>query len=354
MAEFRHPIVDMTASGLNVYHGLDVPLTDQPTGLGGNYFVGQLFANMQMIRVDRTVASDNSFGVTLCTFDPHWLLDYRIGHPGWVARVRSLVILDHLVDDADYFFGVGGWKPTAAVRTQLYGIGFKCTNGGNWFAYLVDGSTSHKNADTSQSSSVVRELMVEIDGRDATVRWYIDGTLVDSFAFTSPTALGELNNGSQDPGWPTVGFQLYNVGLGGGQARGYFLAGHRDPILEFQTGVPDGDPGPDKPVETLVLAGATFADVAGSAYATSTGLGHFLSQWEITLATDTTFSSPVQSFVSNAFLTEFRHTGLSPSTNYIARVRYVDAGLGISLWSDAIAVNTVATDPQTGWAPCAT
>lgn len=354
MAEHQNVLVDIISNLYAVDPGLDQGGMDQLTGANALAFGSQLYLNMVWTRVERNAASDLPGGQQICTFSPHWLIDPRLGHPPYVAKFRSLVAVEHQADIGVVFFGFGGWNPGAA-QSELYGIGFRSTNGGNWYRVFEDnGGASRVDADTGiASDGVIHFLEVQLDGRTGVTRWLIDGVQIGT-DYTLPGNLQQLGIGyASDPGWPAVGLQCWNNGASGGHARGYYLPAHREPVFVLQTGTPDGDVGPTKPVESLTLAGASFADVAGNAFVPSASLnGHYLSQWQITLATDTTFSSPVQDIVTNTALEAVRHTGLSASTNYIARVRYIDTGLGISSWSDAINVNTVATDPSTGWGAC--
>lgn len=354
MAEHRQTIVDEIASNQCVYGGLAFNTMDQLNGVGTTNIGPLSFNNMYWARLNRTGGGDDAGGASWGSVEPHIYLDPRIGNPPWVVRTRSLVWIDHQADEADYFFGFGGWAPTVALRTELWGIGFKLSNTGTWFCHIQDDLLTHYSFDTGITGAAARELLVEIDGRDRSVRFYIDNVQYGAdFVFSLPTVLSRIsNNRAGDLGITPVGFQMWCDGTSGGAGRAYMNCQARDPIYEIQTGVPDGDVGPDKPVETLDLAGATFVDVSGSTYVPAVALPHYLTQWQITLSADTTFASPVQDIVTNTALEAVRHTGLTPSTGYIARVRYIDTGLGISEWSDAINTNTVATDPSTGWGAC--
>lgn len=84
---------------------------------------------------------------------------------------------------------------------------------------------------------------------------------------------------------------------------------------------------------------------------------HVASIWQIALATDPTFSSPVASVLDTdaPFTSIPAITGLTPSTNYLARVRYIDDLGAFSDWSDAVAFTTLAenTVPEPGlWVEC--
>ncbi|MCL7965372.1 MAG: hypothetical protein M8858_08140 [marine benthic group bacterium] len=360
MAELTNIIQTMQAGNQLMYPGgQNYNNTDQLIGIGGFASWGASLLNTKWAYAQRTLGTDDAGGYLIGQFPVQALLDYRFGFMPYMVSLKYLVVNSHTADGANdnvVFFGFGGWGPTPAAEADLWGIGFWSKNGGNWNRIIQDATTTHVDADTGISSDgVARELEIQVDGRDHTVRFYIDGTQVGTtFTFSSPTLLGELAATSQDDGWPNVCLEIWSDGAtGSGQGRAYWLAGTRDAGLTLLSGTADGDVGPSKPTETLVLAGASFADVSGSAFvAAPSGLAHYLTQWQITLATDTGFASPVQDVVSNTSLLELRHTGLSPSTNYIARVRYIDTGIGVSEWSDAIAVNTVATDPSTGWGGC--
>jgi hypothetical protein len=359
MAEMTNIIQMMTAGNQLLYPGIGYNTTDQLVGGGATVSWGASLLNTKWAYALRSTANDDGGGYLVGQFPVQAFLDYRLGFIPYVVSLKYLVVNNHTAegtDDAVVFMGFGGWAPSPAAKADLWGVGFYSDNGGNWYRIIQDASTTHVDADTGVSADgVARELEIQIDGRDHTVRFFIDGVQVGTdFTFSSPTLLGELAATSTDEGWPNVGVQVWNNGgTGSGVGKIYWIAGTRDAGLTLRTGTPDGDVGPSKPTETLDLAGATFADVSGSAFvAAPSGLSHFMTQWQVTLATDTGFNSPVQEIVTNTHLTAVRHTGLTASTNYIARVRYIDAGFGISAWSDAINVNTVATDPSTGWGAC--
>lgn len=92
----------------------------------------------------------------------------------------------------------------------------------------------------------------------------------------------------------------------------------------------------DAPSEvSVILAASSFLDP-------DAGSTHAASQWQVALATDPTFSSPVyDSGVTGANLTSVVATGLLPAVSYIARVRYRDE---IGLWSGYSASFPFTTD----------
>jgi hypothetical protein len=361
MAELKTIIQQMQAGNQLKYPGMDPNATDQLTGIGGFTSFGFSRLNTKWAYAQRTTASDDAGGYCIGQFPVHPFLDDRFGNMNHVVTLKYLVCNDYTAyganDDNVVFMGFGGWEPTLAAEANLWGIGFTSKNGGNWRTVIRDATTTHRDADSGISADgVARQLEIQLDARTHAVRFLIDGSQIGTdFEFTDVVVLGRLGERyTSDPGFPLVHLQIWtDGGTGSGTGRALWIAGTRDDGLTIQTGTADGDVGPSKPVETLDLAGATFADVSGSAFvAAPSGLAHFMTQWQITLDTDTSFASPVQEIVTNTGLTAVRHTGLTASTNYIARVRYIDAGFGISAWSDAINVNTVATDPSTGWGAC--
>jgi len=81
---------------------------------------------------------------------------------------------------------------------------------------------------------------------------------------------------------------------------------------------------------------------SGSAFS-GTGTTHISSDWQVTLATDTGFASPVAQ--STADTTNKEHWGgatLTANTDYLVRVRYNGTGVS-SAWSAAVAFKTKAS-----------
>lgn len=73
-----------------------------------------------------------------------------------------------------------------------------------------------------------------------------------------------------------------------------------------------------------------------------TGITHGSSDWQVTLATDTAFASPVvQSMTDTTNLVSWQGGPLQPDTDYIVRVRHNGGGMS-SPWSDVVAFKTKA------------
>lgn len=68
---------------------------------------------------------------------------------------------------------------------------------------------------------------------------------------------------------------------------------------------------------------------------------HAATIWQIALAADTTFSSPVADIFTAEDLVLITIDGLTPSTAYIARARYVDDSGTLSDWSESVSFTTL-------------
>lgn len=85
---------------------------------------------------------------------------------------------------------------------------------------------------------------------------------------------------------------------------------------------------------------------------------HVASLWHVALATDPTFTTIVASAFRSGTVTLVESgilSGLTVSTNYIARVRYYDDLGNVSAWSDSFAFTTLGanTQPEPGaWEDC--
>lgn len=92
---------------------------------------------------------------------------------------------------------------------------------------------------------------------------------------------------------------------------------------------------------TLTSSGATLT---GSAFSDpDVGDTHAASQWQVTLAADTSFASPVISTGDDATnKVSYAASGLTASTNYIARVRYKDSAGNYSSYSTSASFTTAA------------
>ena len=102
---------------------------------------------------------------------------------------------------------------------------------------------------------------------------------------------------------------------------------------------------PNQPTLTGGTIGETNWSLSSSAFSDpDTGDTHLNSDWQVTLATDTTFASPVwESLASTTSKTSASATGLTGSTSYIARVRYRDNHGAVSEYSSTVADTTEAS-----------
>lgn len=121
----------------------------------------------------------------------------------------------------------------------------------------------------------------------------------------------------------------------------------------IETGGGGGNTAPDTPTCTVDDQGSTTVDLSSSAFADDdVGDTHEASQWQVD-ESGGDFSSPVyDSGEETVDLLAHTATGLSPSTNYIARVRHKDdSGDGATEWSAWSATDSFTTDAAAGQPP---
>lgn len=113
-----------------------------------------------------------------------------------------------------------------------------------------------------------------------------------------------------------------SVGEKGTSQQGYaFLFGHPRAFGEGEKNLP-----PDQPTISVQSTGPTSVVLTSSAYSDPNGHPHGSSRWQVALAADTSFSSPVFDSGDDAVnLTSITVTGLDPETDYIARVLHTEA-----------------------------
>jgi hypothetical protein len=101
--------------------------------------------------------------------------------------------------------------------------------------------------------------------------------------------------------------------------------------------------GPGTPVASHSGLGNNVATLSGSAYSSDGHGTHAATQWQLTLATDPTYSSPVVDTGDDASdLTSYSATGLGPGTAYIWRLRYKASDGTYSDWgTDSFATTNV-------------
>lgn len=73
---------------------------------------------------------------------------------------------------------------------------------------------------------------------------------------------------------------------------------------------------------------------------------HASTTWQVSLADDTEFSSPVVNVTSATFLVAYIAEGLIPNTNYVARARHTGSQGGVSAWSNTVEFTTEDAFPQ--------
>jgi hypothetical protein len=93
----------------------------------------------------------------------------------------------------------------------------------------------------------------------------------------------------------------------------------------------------------------TSVDLTGSSFSDPDSADtHAASQWQVTLSADTTFSSPVVNTGDDSTnKVVYTATGLTPSTAYLARVRYKDSAGNYSNWATADTFTTTAAPDTT-------
>lgn len=85
---------------------------------------------------------------------------------------------------------------------------------------------------------------------------------------------------------------------------------------------------------------------------------HVATLWEVTLAADTNFDTPVIDEFTAVFLTEFVPSGLLPLTDYLIRATYYGSDGSVSDPGAATAFTTIAANTQpepsdpTVWVDC--
>ena len=102
---------------------------------------------------------------------------------------------------------------------------------------------------------------------------------------------------------------------------------------------------PNQPTLTGGTIGETNWSLSSSAFSDpDTGDTHLNSDWQVTTAADTAFTSPVwERLASTTSKTSAAATGLTGSTSYIARVRYRDNHGTVSEYSSTVADTTAAS-----------
>lgn len=137
------------------------------------------------------------------------------------------------------------------------------------------------------------------------------------------------------------------IGAGGGgtgwnTAGGAGIAGAL--IVRYAIGLP-----PDAPTITISGVTTTGAHLAGSAYFSPEGAPQQAARWQVTLASDPTFSAPVvDTGWTGAYLSAFDVAGLADGIPYLARAAYSDE---TGAQSDFGAASAFTTVPYV-WHPC--
>jgi hypothetical protein len=110
------------------------------------------------------------------------------------------------------------------------------------------------------------------------------------------------------------------------------------------------DTGPNTPTVTITDSGADYVTLSATAYVAGTdGHPHASTQWQVTLAADTGFASPVRDETKFGApeLTLVTLFELNLFTNqYIARARYTDDEGNVGAWSAATSASGLVTNGQ--------
>lgn len=127
----------------------------------------------------------------------HHILDPTQGKAGWSIIANDLIRCVFTAGTARLMFGFCEFN-TVSDETSLVGAGFRTNNtDGYWTTFLRDGTGTpstvlHETGVAAATSTVPRRLGVVLNAGAKTVDWYVDGTLVDSYAPTA--ALAQMTN----------------------------------------------------------------------------------------------------------------------------------------------------------------
>lgn len=290
-------------------------------------------------------------------FNPHAFVDPSKIDDGLQLRGQDLV---KLVKDsgttAQAAFGFTRGKDLATELVDgIIGFGWQAEAGGNWCSFVktlpygtlpvkVDRLVNHSTLPASDAQL----LGIVIDSETKTIYWIANNAIVDWF--TPAVPLKEL---SDAPAW------RYWVLVDQAEAHFYFQGGGDSHIVNIGAADTGDEIGAavSKPTVTVVGVTDTQAQFSSSAFIHSLGTAeHLASQWQITLDTDPTFLAPVVDTGWNCSdLTSRIQTGLTPSTDYLVRVRYIADDGTMSPWSDGVAFSTSAgSDPAVdpAWPVC--
>lgn len=126
-----------------------------------------------------------------------------------------------------------------------------------------------------------------------------------------------------------------------------------NPVIlgEIQSGLNDArgiwfwsDAAPDAPTLTAGFVGPTFVTLGTSAFSSPAPADtHLQTQWQVTAAADTSFSSPIEDVTSSEDLLVLEVSDLTVATDYIARARHIGSS-GVGSWSDTEEFTTVDVD----------
>ena len=210
MSRFADLLAQTAQNNIMWFPGLDPSGSDQlitgSTGTGvknhPTTFLGQA---RSWIQVRRTGGAAGFWGQRFHQINPYWLLNAALSVP-YTFRLSAFAVTDHTTDDSEVFWGIGSWWD--ATQASLHGIGFRATNGGNWFAVVIDDNTVHLDVDTGVASgnTVAHDLEIQLDGATNKVSLLVDGTLVGSVTFTAVTPLEQIWD---EPEWAPVGPSIW-------------------------------------------------------------------------------------------------------------------------------------------------
>lgn len=240
------------------------------------------------------------------------------------------------------FFKLANWK-------EIGCFWFRDPDG-VWCSMLTDtirgqiypARTLRRIRHTGLISSVPHLLGLIIDGKTKTIYWTAENEVVDFFTPNIPIAGA---NGVQS--W------CAKIGVIDDNARLYFHGGGD----RYTLALGDFDASDlwvgeiVTPVISVSDSGSIWVQLAGTTYQHNADETHLASKWEITLDADSGFETPGISYWSCKNLTTLIQTGLTPETDYRARVKYAGEDGTQSDWSDAVQFTTLAEGevPEGDW-----
>lgn len=341
---------------------------NESTSTGSSSGPGTLAQASRNERIGMFLSTSESSEYEFHTLDEvnvHALIERVVGDDSETIRFRDTIGFD--TDGAENVVGLFGFFSTAYAGLGPYymgGIGFLFDlEADTIYTYIADKNVGgreladvRRKYDTGVSPNEGtggNHVEVLIRGDKRTVYFLINGLVVDWYRPAQGTSVRACG------ACPRPGYYIYaeNADMGSSATAYMHFRGSSEPWMlslgEYspaEAAAVTATPSPQKPTITVTNVLQTRANGNSSPFVSSTEVvqTHPASQWQVTLTADGSFSNTTidSGAVSGAQLLQILFSGLTPETDYRARLRHLgqgpDGSVAWSEWSDSVEFTTLA------------